>query len=170
MRVLDADEDVANCVQAHPTQAVLATSGIEPVVKIWSPGVQVDKTDVARLIKLNQVGNPHSPPGTQAIDSLVSGGLLWPEEDQIIPCFTGFTAWGGTNFKGRQCLFEPLVCTNMLSALAAGLSVAWPSNLCCGFPAGPDEGRAPMVPPWSIPDRNARACAADAHREPRPHP
>lgn len=34
---LQADEDVVNCVQAHPSDPVLATSGIESVVRIWSP-------------------------------------------------------------------------------------------------------------------------------------
>jgi WD40 repeat protein len=37
IRLLDADEDVANCVQCHPTLPVLATSGIEHVVDVWSP-------------------------------------------------------------------------------------------------------------------------------------
>lgn len=37
VKVLDADDDVANCVQCHPAQPVLATSGIEQVVKLWSP-------------------------------------------------------------------------------------------------------------------------------------
>jgi len=54
VRVLDADEDVANCIQCHPTQAVLATSGIEQGVKIWSPGDSADRSDISRLVKLNQ--------------------------------------------------------------------------------------------------------------------
>jgi WD40 repeat protein len=37
VRVLAADEDVANCVRCHPTLPVLATSGIDSVVKLWSP-------------------------------------------------------------------------------------------------------------------------------------
>ncbi|EFJ39457.1 hypothetical protein VOLCADRAFT_100946 [Volvox carteri f. nagariensis] len=37
LRALAADEDVANCVQCHPTLPVLATSGIENVIRLWSP-------------------------------------------------------------------------------------------------------------------------------------
>ena len=61
VRVLEADDDVANCVQCHPTQAVLATSGIEAVIKVWSPGPNADRTDVARLIKLNQARMKDGP-------------------------------------------------------------------------------------------------------------
>ncbi|KAK9836189.1 hypothetical protein WJX81_007802 [Elliptochloris bilobata] len=35
---LAADQDVVNAVQAHPHLPVLATSGIESTVKLWSPG------------------------------------------------------------------------------------------------------------------------------------
>lgn len=33
VQVLQADEDVANCVQPHPSLPMLATSGIEPVIR-----------------------------------------------------------------------------------------------------------------------------------------
>jgi len=32
-----ADEDIVNCVRPHPTLPVIATSGIESTVKLWSP-------------------------------------------------------------------------------------------------------------------------------------
>ncbi len=36
-RVLQADDDVANCVQCHPHLPVLATSGIDHAIKVsWS--------------------------------------------------------------------------------------------------------------------------------------
>ena len=37
MAALLADADVANCCQPHPVDPVLATSGIESVVRIWAP-------------------------------------------------------------------------------------------------------------------------------------
>ena len=37
VRRLQADLDVVNCAKGHPFDAVLATSGIERLVKIWSP-------------------------------------------------------------------------------------------------------------------------------------
>lgn len=39
---LEADEDVANCVQGHPHDCVLATSGIESCVRLWGPGAAPD--------------------------------------------------------------------------------------------------------------------------------
>ena len=33
MQVLQADEDVANCVKPHPSLPLLATSGIESVIR-----------------------------------------------------------------------------------------------------------------------------------------
>lgn len=41
-RVLDADADVANCVQPHPRLPVLATSGIEKVIRTWAPVPEPD--------------------------------------------------------------------------------------------------------------------------------
>ena len=37
IKLLQADDDIVNCVQPHPTLPVIATSGIEPVVRVWSP-------------------------------------------------------------------------------------------------------------------------------------
>jgi len=54
VRILDADEDVANCVQCHPNQTVLATGGIESVVKLWSPGALEHESDMMTFVSLNQ--------------------------------------------------------------------------------------------------------------------
>lgn len=37
VKACDADLQILNCLQPHPTDFVLATSGIEHVVKLWSP-------------------------------------------------------------------------------------------------------------------------------------
>ena len=37
VKVLRGDEQIVNCLQAHPSIGLLATSGIDPVVKIWGP-------------------------------------------------------------------------------------------------------------------------------------
>ena len=36
-RVLVGDDNIVNCLQSHPHSAILATSGIDPVVRIWQP-------------------------------------------------------------------------------------------------------------------------------------
>ncbi|KAF3642988.1 DDB1 and CUL4-associated factor 8 [Capsicum chacoense] len=37
VRVMEADKDVVNCIESHPHTAVLASSGIEYDIKIWTP-------------------------------------------------------------------------------------------------------------------------------------
>jgi WD and tetratricopeptide repeat-containing protein 1 len=37
VKVLVGDESIVNCLQTHPWSPILATSGIEPVVRIWQP-------------------------------------------------------------------------------------------------------------------------------------
>ncbi|CAG0884379.1 unnamed protein product [Cyprideis torosa] len=39
VRVMTGDESIVNCLQPHPNTCLLATSGIESVVRIWSPMV-----------------------------------------------------------------------------------------------------------------------------------
>jgi WD40 repeat protein len=40
-RVLRGDESIVNCLQPHPFTCMLASSGIDSVVRIWSPLPQV---------------------------------------------------------------------------------------------------------------------------------
>ena len=37
VRALKGDEAIVNCVQPHPHHMVVATSGIDPVIRLWSP-------------------------------------------------------------------------------------------------------------------------------------
>uniref|UniRef100_A0A4W3JQ19 WD and tetratricopeptide repeats 1 n=1 Tax=Callorhinchus milii TaxID=7868 RepID=A0A4W3JQ19_CALMI len=37
VRVLQGDESIVNCLQPHPRHCFLATSGIDPVIRLWSP-------------------------------------------------------------------------------------------------------------------------------------
>ena len=37
VRVLRGDDSIVNCLQSHPTCCLLASSGIDPVVRLWSP-------------------------------------------------------------------------------------------------------------------------------------
>lgn len=37
VKVLHGDESIVNCLQPHPSLCLLATSGIDPVVRLWSP-------------------------------------------------------------------------------------------------------------------------------------
>ena len=37
IRCFEADEDIVNCVQPHPSAACLASSGIENVIRLWEP-------------------------------------------------------------------------------------------------------------------------------------
>lgn len=41
MRVLRGDDRIVNCLQPHPSTCLLATSGIDPVIRLWSPWPEV---------------------------------------------------------------------------------------------------------------------------------
>ena len=45
VRVLRGDDSIVNCLQPHPTQCLMATSGIDPVVRLWSPRPEDGKKD-----------------------------------------------------------------------------------------------------------------------------
>ncbi|PIO31706.1 hypothetical protein AB205_0093480 [Aquarana catesbeiana] len=45
IRVLQGDESIVNCLQPHPSYCFLATSGIDPVVRLWSPRPESEGTD-----------------------------------------------------------------------------------------------------------------------------
>ncbi|KHN71413.1 WD and tetratricopeptide repeats protein 1 [Toxocara canis] len=37
VKAFEADKNILNCVQPHPTTCLLATSGIEHVIRFWQP-------------------------------------------------------------------------------------------------------------------------------------
>lgn len=41
MRVLKGDQSIVNCLQPHPYYCLLASSGIDPVVRLWTPRPEV---------------------------------------------------------------------------------------------------------------------------------
>lgn len=45
VRVLRGDDSIVNCLQPHPTHCMMATSGIDPVVRLWSPRPEDGKKD-----------------------------------------------------------------------------------------------------------------------------
>lgn len=44
IKMLHGDEAVVNCVQCHPSDCVVATSGIDNTIKIWTPTASVPST------------------------------------------------------------------------------------------------------------------------------
>lgn len=45
IRILKGDASIVNCLQPHPTFCLMATSGIDPVVRLWSPLPQDGRKD-----------------------------------------------------------------------------------------------------------------------------
>lgn len=37
VKAFEADKNILNCVQPHPSTLLLATSGIEHVIRFWQP-------------------------------------------------------------------------------------------------------------------------------------
>ena len=64
LRILKGDDSIVNCLQPHPSGCILATSGIDPVVRLWSPQAEqsreagdertVPDTEFAQVAKDNQ--------------------------------------------------------------------------------------------------------------------
>ncbi|XP_066285635.1 WD and tetratricopeptide repeats protein 1-like [Branchiostoma lanceolatum] len=50
VRVLRGDDSIVNCLQPHPSHCLLATSGIDPVVRLWSPRPE-DGSNEERLVE-----------------------------------------------------------------------------------------------------------------------
>ncbi|XVF45586.1 hypothetical protein PTKIN_Ptkin02bG0218000 [Pterospermum kingtungense] len=50
IRVMEADKDVVNCIESHPHTTVLASSGIENDIKIWTPKA-IDKATLPTNIE-----------------------------------------------------------------------------------------------------------------------
>ncbi|XP_047327298.1 protein ALTERED SEED GERMINATION 2 [Impatiens glandulifera] len=58
IKMLTGDEAVVNCIQSHPYDCAVATSGIDTTIKIWTP--------------------------TASVPSIVAGGTGGPENDNIL--------------------------------------------------------------------------------------
>eukprot|EP00899_Mesostigma_viride_P002433 jgi/Mesvir1/12190/Mv00427-RA.1 len=76
--IAGVDEQIVNCLQPHPTDTLLATSGIEHVIKIWEPvqerPVQLDEEAVCDVMERNQ----------QKIREMTEMPLSWPVVQYLI--------------------------------------------------------------------------------------
>lgn len=68
VRVLKGDSQIVNCVQWHPSRVLLATSGIDSVVRIWSPQIPhgeqeevVEEEKFGEICQRNQRGMKIDP-------------------------------------------------------------------------------------------------------------
>ncbi|XP_024081952.1 WD and tetratricopeptide repeats protein 1-like isoform X1 [Cimex lectularius] len=83
IRILKGDSSIVNCLQPHPTYCLLATSGIEHVVRLWSPRPQdghendlevKEKDEVALTNQRRMKADPFDV-------VLMSVGLVRPNEE-----------------------------------------------------------------------------------------
>lgn len=85
VNVMVGDEDVVNCASGHPFDPVLATSGIESNVKIWSPKAEksADLAGVDRITNENQAnyGRPTRNISASVIHALVRA-MAGHEDDE----------------------------------------------------------------------------------------
>lgn len=57
MRVLRGDDSIVNCLQPHPSYCLLATSGIDPVVRLWSPRPEDGSKNDREVIDLDDAAS-----------------------------------------------------------------------------------------------------------------
>lgn len=79
VHILEADIDIVNCVQCHPSVPCLATSGLEHVVRIWEPKdtdlVGWQKAGMIDVIERNQEQNNETPVRPLAGEALDARGM-----------------------------------------------------------------------------------------------
>lgn len=50
---LIGDVSIVNCIQPHPSACFIASSGIDPAVKLWSPMPEVSVTSIIKNTSVN---------------------------------------------------------------------------------------------------------------------
>ncbi|XP_054797939.1 protein ALTERED SEED GERMINATION 2 isoform X2 [Prosopis cineraria] len=77
VKMLNGDEAVVNCVQCHPYDFVVATSGIDNTIKIWTPNAPVSSP-----VAVGSVG----PETTDVLVAMEHNQRkLWRNRDSILP-------------------------------------------------------------------------------------
>ncbi|CAI9718792.1 and tetratricopeptide repeats 1-like [Octopus vulgaris] len=90
VRVLHGDESIVNCLQPHPTYCLLATSGIDPVVRLWSPRAEdgtknereIDNSDDAALANQRRMNADPLEVMLMNMGYRITGVLDMDDEDQ----------------------------------------------------------------------------------------
>lgn len=107
-QVINGDDSIVNCVQPHPSQLLLATSGIDPVIRLWSPRAEnhdrtvgyasakahTDKSHIASIDKIaadNQKRMRSDPLEIMLMNmgmrlGAVGGGESGDEEEGAVQC------------------------------------------------------------------------------------
>lgn len=75
VRILRGDSSIVNCLQPHPSYCLLATSGIDPLVRLWSPRPEV-WTLIPSLISFPSIRVCLCLPSSSLITALCSGFYL----------------------------------------------------------------------------------------------
>lgn len=95
IRVLRGDDRIVNCLQPHPSSCLLATSGIEPVIRLWSPLPEDGSVNVREIQNLDDAASANqirmnSDPFQQMLMNMgyrlpLSQGTLNEDDDQQEP-------------------------------------------------------------------------------------
>ncbi|KAL0830294.1 hypothetical protein ABMA28_002494 [Loxostege sticticalis] len=89
IRCLRGDESIVNCVQLHPSCFLLATSGIEAVVRLWSPRPEVG-TLIYLVASISRCLPGTSPSSTAC--SCTPAASCWPPAASRPSCACGAPA------------------------------------------------------------------------------
>lgn len=89
VNALQGDPSIVNCIQPHPSVCLLATSGIDKVVKIWTPAKEdgksnSNKRDAIKATTLNQQRMSLDPFETILVDMGVNISSRFPDTEQVI--------------------------------------------------------------------------------------
>ena len=74
VNALDADADIVNCVQPHPYDPVFVTSGIENVIRVWSPSANSKSTPNGK--QLEAIINGNQEKLRQPLGQTIDDGMM----------------------------------------------------------------------------------------------
>ncbi|KMZ63696.1 hypothetical protein ZOSMA_3G01800 [Zostera marina] len=97
IKVLSGDDAVVNCVQCHPSECVVATSGIDSTIKIWTPVAQTasileegsvgpETADVLNIMEENQQKLCHAHPTVLPFGLIEQFRLNELPEESLFEC------------------------------------------------------------------------------------
>lgn len=90
MRVMRGDKRIVNCVEQHPSEIVIASSGIDSSIKIWAPGESENTSDDEIFTDLDLSGSTSDSDGPDYMDEpIFSYGFDTSDDDEDVDDIEG---------------------------------------------------------------------------------
>jgi len=91
IKILSGDDSIVNCLQPHPTYCMLATSGIDPVIRLWTPQPQDGRVNSREVMDMHAAATKNQERmGSDPVEVMISNmgyriSGLYSEEGEGLP-------------------------------------------------------------------------------------